>query len=75
MLMPLHEYLEFVTMSRELQEYLAKRYEELDIIYSQPIDWKHFSQNLCRTKEDCDRWLEKAVMHDREQRAKKEVSK
>lgn len=68
MLMPLHEYLEFVTMSRELQDYLAKKYDELDIIYSQPID---FSQNLCRTKEDCDRWLEKAVKYDREQRAKK----
>lgn len=71
MFMPLHEYLEFVTMSRELQDYLAKKYDELDIIYSQPIDWKHFSQNLCKTKEDCDRWLEKAVKYDREQRTKK----
>ena len=67
MIMPLHEYLECVAMHRELQEYLAKRYDELDIIYSQPIDF----QNFCRTKEDCDRWLEKAVAYDREKKARR----
>ena len=80
MLIPVHEYLELITMNRELRSYLEGKYAELDIIYSQPICWKHDSpdhwvKHLCKTKEDCDCWLEKAVKYDREQRAKKEVSK
>lgn len=75
MLVPVWEYLEMITMDKDLRAYLEAKYAELGICYSLPICWKRDSpdywfKNLCKTKEDCDRWLEKAVKYDREKRKK-----
>ena len=74
MLMPVHEYVEHITMDRGLQIYLERKYNELDISYSMPIIWnseseEYWFKHLCKTKADCDKWLKKAVAYDREKKA------
>jgi len=70
MFMELGEYLGFITMDKNLISYLTKKYHEYDISWSLPICWKHDSpefwgNNLLKTKEECDKWIEKAIAYDR----------
>lgn len=73
MFMEISEYLGFITIDKDLSRYLYKKYIEHDILWSLPICWKHDSpeywgNTLCKTKDDCDRWLEKAIAYDKEKR-------